>query len=91
MPPTDGEWTPNAIHMAAVAVFRNKFFYNPTEASRILADKLGLKTFKTALYVAQTYSMEQAEGDGAMGHVDRRDGQLLWRPNIDSMALATAA
>ena len=91
LPPTDGKWTPNAIHMAAVAVFRNKFFYNPTEASRILADQLGLKTFKTALYVAQTYSMEQAEGDGDMGHVDRCDCQRLWRSNIDSMTLATTA
>ena len=81
LPPARGQWTPNSIHTAAVAVFRNKFFHNPTDAPRILAEQLGLKTFKTALYVAQTYSMEPAEGDdGAMGHVDRCDGQLLWRP-----------
>ena len=90
--PPHGKWTPNAIHTAAVAVFRNHFFYNFMDAPRILADQLGLKTFKTALYVAQTYSMESADGDDvAMGHVDRCDGQLLWRSNIDSVTMATAA
>ena len=78
--PAVGKWAPNSIYLAAVAVFRTRFVCNYNDTPHVLADQLGLKTFKTALYVAQTYSMEPAEGDdSAMGHVDRCDGQLLWR------------
>ena len=86
--PAHGKWTPNVIHLAAVAVFRNQVLYKAGDSARILADQLGLKTYKTALYVAQTYTVEPAD---AMGQVDRCDGQLFWRSQSQSMTLASAA
>ena len=75
-PSTDGgQWAPNAIYMVAAAVFRCRFAYDPLEAPHILTEQLGLKTFKTALYVSQIFSVEASPG---MGRVERRDGQMFW-------------
>ena len=73
----ESRWAPNAIYMVAATVFRNRFAHDPSEAPRILAAQLGLKTFKTALYVSQIYSAELAGDD--MGYVEHCDGQLFWR------------
>ena len=66
---------PNTIHLAAAAVFRDRFACEPSEVMTVLAAQLGLKTWKAALYVAQRYSMG-AKGQ-PIGRVASHDGGLV--------------
>ena len=91
--PAFGKWAPNAIYLVSVAIFRNCFTFSTTtpEAHHILADQLGLKTFKMAPYIAHTYTMETPEAteateatEGAakcLGRVNRCIDQLVWLPD----------
>ena len=80
--PALGRWAPNAIYIAAAAIFRNCFSFGRMDTQRILASQLGLKTFKTALYLAQTYSMDPANSDdgaiASMGRIKFHNEQLVW-------------